>query len=291
MFKRIEKRRRRQEEEEKLGLDGDMKELLGMHDTDSDESDSFKDSDEGQEGSDADVQDDEDDDGEVDSHSEDGEEGEDTGPPMSIAASLKDPIYSVSLESEAKACIACPGKLLKHATMAEVHKESQAHIRRYTRYIELAKKADPDDDVRDIVRAQNFAPRQAKEQQREDLSKRAQKRKEKQANIKAKREKQKAMKAKAKARKEAKIPVERAASGSPRPQKKRKVEASTLDQDSDSDDPSSPKPTKAKAKASESRLHAKRPPSGPGKPRRDLGEKGAASVKGTRSIIRKKKRA
>ncbi|KAF7336834.1 hypothetical protein MVEN_02119500 [Mycena venus] len=38
MFKRVEKRRKRQEEEEELGLDEDAKEVLGLNDTDSDES-------------------------------------------------------------------------------------------------------------------------------------------------------------------------------------------------------------------------------------------------------------
>jgi hypothetical protein len=40
MFKRVAKRVKRKEDEEALGLDEDMKEALGMHDTDSDESES-----------------------------------------------------------------------------------------------------------------------------------------------------------------------------------------------------------------------------------------------------------
>lgn len=40
MLKRVEKHQRRKEAEEKLGLTEDMKEVLGMHETDSDESDS-----------------------------------------------------------------------------------------------------------------------------------------------------------------------------------------------------------------------------------------------------------
>lgn len=40
MYKRVEKRRRKQSKEEELGLTEEMKEVLGMHDTDSDESDS-----------------------------------------------------------------------------------------------------------------------------------------------------------------------------------------------------------------------------------------------------------
>ena len=45
MFKRVEKRRRKKEEEEELGLNEEMKEIMGMHDTDSEESASDTDSD------------------------------------------------------------------------------------------------------------------------------------------------------------------------------------------------------------------------------------------------------
>ena len=47
MFKRVEKRIRKKEKEEELGIDEDMKEMLGMHDTDSEESDSSSSEDEG----------------------------------------------------------------------------------------------------------------------------------------------------------------------------------------------------------------------------------------------------
>jgi hypothetical protein len=120
MFKRVEKRRRKKEEEEKLGLDDDMKEVLGMQDTDSDESDSDSDSEserefdagvekasEGSEGSE-----------------EEGADGESSTPELSVEDALEDPVYLVSLELDTKACIVCPGKVLKHPKMIEVHKAS-----------------------------------------------------------------------------------------------------------------------------------------------------------------------
>ena len=37
MFKRVQKRQRKQEKEEELGLDSEIKEVLGLQDTDSEE--------------------------------------------------------------------------------------------------------------------------------------------------------------------------------------------------------------------------------------------------------------
>jgi len=39
MFKRVDKKRKKREEEEELGLDQEMKEIIGLSDTDSEESD------------------------------------------------------------------------------------------------------------------------------------------------------------------------------------------------------------------------------------------------------------
>ena len=52
MFKRVEKRIWKKEKEEELGLDSEMKEVLGLQDTDSEESDSSSDND--SDGSDSD---------------------------------------------------------------------------------------------------------------------------------------------------------------------------------------------------------------------------------------------
>jgi hypothetical protein len=134
MFKRVEKRRRKKEEEEELGLDEDMKEVLGMQDTDSDESDSDSDSDSdsergldiGNEDDGGDVGDSEEEGAEIsaDEGDEDAEENGAKTPELSVQDALDDPIYLVSLEPDIKACIACPTKLLKHPKMIEVHKAS-----------------------------------------------------------------------------------------------------------------------------------------------------------------------
>jgi hypothetical protein len=120
MFKRVEKRRRKKEEEEELGLDEDMKEVLGMQDTDSDESDSDSDSDSASDhgiGSDAGIEEATEEDG-------DGGDSEAGNHEISVEDALEDPVYLVSLEPDRKACIVCPGKLLKHSRMIEVHKTS-----------------------------------------------------------------------------------------------------------------------------------------------------------------------
>jgi hypothetical protein len=119
MFKRVEKRRRKKEEEEELGLDDDMKEVLGLQDTDSDESDSDSDSEQTSGIVDA-VED-------IEGSWEEGGEGEGRkagNAEISIEDALADPVYLVSLEPDIKGCIVCPGKLLKHPKMIEVHKAS-----------------------------------------------------------------------------------------------------------------------------------------------------------------------
>ena len=133
MFKRVEKRRRRQEKEEELGLDEETKEVLGLHDTDSDESDTSSSSEnEGSQAEEAPVSDGEEQDndelvdglGEADD-CDDEESNQDKLPEMSVTAAVADPVYLVSLDPETKACILCPGKLLKNATMADVHRASK----------------------------------------------------------------------------------------------------------------------------------------------------------------------
>lgn len=134
MFKRVEKRRRRQEKEEALGLDSDLKEVLGLQDTDSDESDSSSDDQsdasdvEGDEaapedsGAEAAGAEDEDV-GSADSSDDEDEVNE--IPPMSVTEAVRDPVYLVSLDPEIKACILCAGKALKNPVMADVHKASK----------------------------------------------------------------------------------------------------------------------------------------------------------------------
>ncbi|KAL5634677.1 hypothetical protein ACGC1H_002651 [Rhizoctonia solani] len=185
MYKRINKRIKRKEEEEALGLDGETKEMLGIPETDSDESDS---SDEEQSDSSSEASDvegksrpgarrrrgpkqlsesggsdvaslsgaetegseEEDEDEEmVGSADEDDDE-----PPMTISEALKNSLHSIRKGSEAQACILCPGKELKHAKMASVHVQSSSHLRRMKRFATLAMRVgDEEEDPRLLVAA------------------------------------------------------------------------------------------------------------------------------------------
>ena len=135
MFKRVEKRRRKKEEEEELGLDEDMKEILGIQETDSEESASDSDdhsdgdSSDGGEGMEENGIGEEEGGGDEDGESADedgGEEEEEEDPNVTVSQALKDPVYVVSVLPEVKACIICPGKLLKGAKMVQTHRESNA---------------------------------------------------------------------------------------------------------------------------------------------------------------------
>lgn len=157
MFKRVEKRIRKKERDEELGLDGEMKEALGINDLNSDDessdsddskdgsSDEDGDSEAGAElqedGSDAEGSEaDEDEDvGEMDldvgelegleEDASDADESEDEGePPMSVSEALQNPLYIVSLDPEVRECIVCPGKLIKNAVMGEVHIKSNVRL-------------------------------------------------------------------------------------------------------------------------------------------------------------------
>ncbi|KAH9930022.1 uncharacterized protein B0H18DRAFT_159283 [Fomitopsis serialis] len=211
MFKRVARRQERQERDEEMGLDAETKEVLGLHDTDSDESSSSSgsedDSDAGEDDDaesadekDGDEDGDEgaseqDEESEGDADSDNASEVSDAGePPLSVSEALKDPLYFISLEPEVRACVACPGKLLKNSTMCEVHRSSNAHVRRYKRFVELAQPAGPETDVRDIVSLLS-AGTGAEKSADTELSKRAEKRQNKLAKVKAKRTKQKLMKA------------------------------------------------------------------------------------------------
>jgi len=132
MFKRVEKRRRKKEEEEELGLDEDMKEILGIQETDSEESASDSDdSDDGSSDGDEDMEKDGVGEGEVDEGEEGESEDEDAGqeeeeedPNITVAQALNDPVYVVSVLPEVKACVICPGKLLKGVKMVQTHRDS-----------------------------------------------------------------------------------------------------------------------------------------------------------------------
>lgn len=142
MFKRVQKRQRRKEKEEELGLDEDMKEVLGLQDTDSEESESSSDEGDSSQGglseNESDEEDGQEDVAQMSEGEEEEEEEEDTEsdeedelPPMSVTEAVKNPLYIVSLDPDIQACILCTGKLLKNVKMMEVHKASKVSL--YTR--------------------------------------------------------------------------------------------------------------------------------------------------------------
>ncbi|KIJ66923.1 hypothetical protein HYDPIDRAFT_108891 [Hydnomerulius pinastri MD-312] len=204
MFKRVEKKRKKREEEEELGLDEDMKEVMGLNDTDTDESDSDSDSESnansgesGQENSEAGMGQAGEGDEEDGSASEEDVEEE---PPMSVAEALKNPLYLISLDPTIHGCILCKGKAIKHAEMAAVHKNATAHKRRFERFKALALKADQEGDAWDVVKEAQLQANGPRPEP-ENLSNRALKRRSKQASIREKRKRHKELKAKAMAKK------------------------------------------------------------------------------------------
>ncbi|KAJ7593341.1 hypothetical protein C8J56DRAFT_1045802 [Mycena floridula] len=123
MFKRIEKKRKKREEEEELGLDEDMKEIMGLNDTDSDESDSDSDEDNSDDGE----PEDELNDGALDEEEEEEDDDDDDLPLITVEETLKDPLYLASLEPvKVIACVLCPGKSLKTPQMLQMHRDSNA---------------------------------------------------------------------------------------------------------------------------------------------------------------------
>ncbi|KIJ13417.1 hypothetical protein PAXINDRAFT_100672 [Paxillus involutus ATCC 200175] len=213
MFKRVERKRKKREEEEDLGLDEDMKEIMGFHDTDSDESNSDSElegdsEDSSPDGVNADggmevgmVGKDRDD--EMTSE----EEGADEEPPMSVAEALKNPIYLISLDPTVHGCILCRGKLIKSAGMAAAHRNAIAHKRRFERFKALAVDADQGSNAWDIAKVVQSVSRAHRPEPSEMLSNRALKRQTKRAAIREKKRRHKELKAKAIAKKAPKKPL------------------------------------------------------------------------------------
>lgn len=116
MFKRAEKHRQKKEDAKKLSLDDRWQEILGFHDTDLDESAS--ESDDTTDGIDEQTN-------ATGDYSED-EEDEDE---MTVGQALIDPLYlASSIQPDVKACIICPGKVLKGSKMEELHFASNASM-------------------------------------------------------------------------------------------------------------------------------------------------------------------
>ncbi|KAK7050836.1 hypothetical protein VNI00_004947 [Paramarasmius palmivorus] len=165
MFKRVDRKRKRKAEEEALGLDEEMKEILGMQDTDSDESDNSASEvdDEGdsdsEAGDDEEINEEEDEieDAEEDEESEP-EDEEEYRPTIPLHKAVSSPLYEIL---DATACLVCPGKVLKTPDLEDTHKKSKAcmiwfvsqfaHLRRFKRFTALAKDADQDANAWDIV--------------------------------------------------------------------------------------------------------------------------------------------
>ena len=120
MFKRVDRKRKKREEEEELGLDEDIKAIMGLNDTDSEESASESDS-----SSDGDSDAEQSGEGDLEEAGDETEdEGEDDEPPISLSEALRDPVYVVSLDPDVRACILCKGKVIKGTPMSQVHKTS-----------------------------------------------------------------------------------------------------------------------------------------------------------------------
>lgn len=146
MFKRVEKRRRRQEEEQELGLDEEMKQVLGIQDTDSEESDSDSSDDGGSsdgEGMDFEGFGGGDEDGEEESGDERGSGDEQeydlddsitvdakNYPSSALALTVKqvltDSIIPAPEDPMLNFCVLCPQKTLRNASMVQVHRFSNA---------------------------------------------------------------------------------------------------------------------------------------------------------------------
>ena len=141
-----------------MGLDEEMKQVLGLQDTDSDESSDSSDSDsDGHPNVDSDSEEEiADEDADPTGHLyrkrkratqslasladsdglhkesefsdvEDEVDGNEDGPPMSVMAATTDPIYDLPNTPQAldlRACIICPGKVIKNPKMAEAHLKS-----------------------------------------------------------------------------------------------------------------------------------------------------------------------
>ncbi|CCO32454.1 hypothetical protein BN14_06514 [Rhizoctonia solani AG-1 IB] len=164
MYKRINKRIRKKEKEEELGLDDETKEILGMQDTDSDESDSSEEeqTDDGSEeydtdgeekltagrnrgglnqlsdsgGSDAESLSEVEMEDQEEAENEEITESEEDEPPMTVSEALGNPLYSIQ----------------KGSDVQRFHLESSSHLRRAKRFATLAARVgDEEEDPRLLV--------------------------------------------------------------------------------------------------------------------------------------------
>lgn len=136
MFKRVDRRLKRKAEQEELGIDSELKEALGIPDTDSDESDSSdddeeSDEDEGEdegnvEEDEADVEKDIDVDDDEEALSDDGSEDDEYD--RSVADVLANPLYPSATDPDKTRCSVCPGKTLSSPLKIGEHLKSKASV-------------------------------------------------------------------------------------------------------------------------------------------------------------------
>ncbi|EJU04982.1 hypothetical protein DACRYDRAFT_20551 [Dacryopinax primogenitus] len=143
MYKRVAKRIERHEREEKLGITEEEKEILGLQDTDTDESES-SDSDEGSDkedaegfevGSELDEMDERpQENGDDETDSDDDESLSDIVPAVTVEQALKSPLYTFLGDTKTEGCFVCPGKFLASRNASELHVKSSSHKRRFRRF-------------------------------------------------------------------------------------------------------------------------------------------------------------
>ncbi|KAK0235936.1 hypothetical protein EDD85DRAFT_621707 [Armillaria nabsnona] len=188
MFKRVDRRLKRKAEDEALGIDGELKQALGIPDTDSDESDSSSDSSE--------------DEAQAEEEEEEdvgGTEDEDDGAEvkMTVAQVLENPLYISPQDIDMTACFVCPTKLFKGPSMIQIHLRSKPHTRRMSKFKQRSALASPQDDAKehvpskDVNESSEGLSNRAKKKNARRASQ-AEKRKLKQAAFLARREKREA---------------------------------------------------------------------------------------------------
>ncbi|KAF9532482.1 hypothetical protein CPB83DRAFT_846862 [Crepidotus variabilis] len=201
MFKRVEKRRRKRQEEDDLSLDDELKEIMGFQDTDSEESDSDSEVESGSGASGDELDDKAGNNSELEERSDEGvdeqEEEEAEDPEVSVSNALTDPVYIVSVDPDVRACIVCPGKLLKGVNMVQTHRTSKAHERRYKQFKTIAATAGKNESAWIVLkRHAEDNPKLSLAPSTTRISKRGEKKKRYLERQKAKRENIKQLKAK-----------------------------------------------------------------------------------------------
>ncbi|SJL09673.1 uncharacterized protein ARMOST_13054 [Armillaria ostoyae] len=136
MFKRVDRRLKRKAEDEALGIDGELKQVLGIPDTDSDESDSSSDSSEDE----AQAEDEEEDVGGTEDEDDDAEVR------RTVAQVLENPLYISPQDIDMTACFHVSFSQLVNF---ELNEYTQHHTRRMSKFKQRSALASPQDDARE----------------------------------------------------------------------------------------------------------------------------------------------